>query len=73
MHPGFGDVVRGHKVRILTFIQASGICQGSPCCEHLLASLTLALLQVLSPVPNSSQALPYFTAAVPLSRRCSGV
>lgn len=72
MYAAFGEVVRGQKVRILTFSQASGLCQGSPCCEHLLASLTLALLQVPSPTPNSSQAFPYFTATVPLSRRCSG-
>lgn len=72
MYAAFGEAVRGHKVRILTFSQASGIGQGSPCCEHLLASLTLALLQVPSPIPNSSQAFPYFTAAASLSRGCSG-
>lgn len=68
----FGDVVRGYKVRIQTFNQASGKFQWSCCCEYLLASLTLVLPQVPSPIPNSNQALPYFTATVPLSRGCSG-
>lgn len=73
MYAASGNIVRGHKVRILTFSQASGICQWSCWCEYLLASLILVLLQVPSPTPSSSQALSYFTATVPLSRGCSRV
>lgn len=67
----FGDVVRGHKVRIPNFSQASGKCQGNSC-EYLLASLTLVLLQIPPPIPSSGQALPHFTATVPLPRGWSG-
>lgn len=64
LYAAFGDIVRGHNVRILTFSQAS-------CCEYLLASVTL-VLQVPSPTPNSNHELSYFTATVTLFRGCSG-